>query len=197
VTSVTCPVRKYVLRMRNRKLRHIRPSGAFWPEVTKSRDWNRPYPEVVLTGSRFCAFPAFLRAFFLVVEPEVTRRSLDPLSVFPWVYATGSCATSVVTEGHVTPSEVSLGCSLRRPRPIFNMVTGTSHPRLIFSMVTGTKHPRPIFSVMTGTSPDYLPLLFSYSVYIGCVVLQGCLRSHCGISKSQMENLIPTCIVSS
>jgi hypothetical protein len=55
------------------------------------------------------------------------------------VYATGSCATSVVTEGHVTPSEVSLGCSLRRPRPIFNMVTGTSHPRLIFSMVTGTK----------------------------------------------------------
>ena len=60
-----------------------------------------------------------------------------------------------------------------------------------------TIHPRPIFSVVTGTSPDYLPLLFSYSVYIGCVVLQGCLRSHCGIYKSQMVNLIPTCIVSS
>jgi hypothetical protein len=32
-----------------------------------------------------------------------------------------------------------------------------------------------------------------------CVVLQGCLRSHCGISKIQMKemvNLIPTCIVS-
>jgi hypothetical protein len=32
VTSVI--VRKYVLRMRNRKLRHIYPSGVFWPEVT-------------------------------------------------------------------------------------------------------------------------------------------------------------------
>jgi hypothetical protein len=32
-----------------------------------------------------------------------------------------------------------------------------------------------------------------------CVVLQGCPRSQCGISKSQMNemvNLIPTCIVS-
>jgi hypothetical protein len=28
------PVRKYVLRMRNRKLCHLRPSGAFSPEVT-------------------------------------------------------------------------------------------------------------------------------------------------------------------
>ena len=144
--------------------------------------------------------PGFFPRFFLSSSNMATRcdrRSLDPLSMSPWVYATGSCATSVVTEGHVTPSEVSLGCSLRRPRPIFSMVTGTSHPRLIFTMVTGTKHPRPIFSVVTGTSPDYLPLLFSYSVYIGCVVLQGCLRSHCGISKSQMVNLIPTCIVSS
>jgi hypothetical protein len=53
--------------------------------------------------------------------------------------------------------------------------------------------------MVTGASPGYLPLLFSYSVciYIGCVVLQWCLRSHCGISKSQMVNLIPTCLVSS
>ena len=49
VTPVTCPVRKYVLRMRNRKLRNIRPSGAFWSEVTKSRDRKRPCPEVALT----------------------------------------------------------------------------------------------------------------------------------------------------
>jgi hypothetical protein len=28
--------RKYVLRMRNRKWRNIRPSGTFWPEVTGS-----------------------------------------------------------------------------------------------------------------------------------------------------------------
>jgi hypothetical protein len=35
------PVRKYVLllRIRNRKLCYILPSGVFWPEVTKSRDW--------------------------------------------------------------------------------------------------------------------------------------------------------------
>ena len=39
---------KYVLRMRNRKLRHIRPGKAFSPEVTKSRDWKRPCPEVAL-----------------------------------------------------------------------------------------------------------------------------------------------------
>ena len=51
--------------------------------------------------------------------------------------------------------------------------------------------------MVTGTRLGYMPLLFSYSVYIGCVVLQWCLRSHCGISKSQMVNLIPTCIVSS
>ena len=53
------PMRKYVLRMRNRKSRHICPSMAFWPEVTKSRAWERPCPEVVLTGSRFCACPVF------------------------------------------------------------------------------------------------------------------------------------------
>jgi hypothetical protein len=35
-------VRKYVLRMRNRELRNIRPSGALFTEVTKSRDRNRP-----------------------------------------------------------------------------------------------------------------------------------------------------------
>jgi hypothetical protein len=40
------PVRKYILRRRNRKLRHIRPSGAFWPEVT-SVTWL----EEALSGS--------------------------------------------------------------------------------------------------------------------------------------------------
>jgi hypothetical protein len=51
VTSVICTVRKYVLRMRNRKLRHILPSGAFWPEVRKSRDRKSHCPEVALTGA--------------------------------------------------------------------------------------------------------------------------------------------------
>ena len=72
--------------------------------------------------------PGFPPLFFLssstVVTwlPDVTEGHLTP-SGFPWVCAcaTGSCATPVVTH-----SEVSLGCSLRRPRPIFSMVTGTS-----------------------------------------------------------------------
>ena len=118
-------------------------------------------------------------------------RSLDPFGVPLDVHMRNRKLRNIRSDRKSRdPLKVSLGCSLRRPRPIFNMVTGTSHPRLIFSMVTGTKHPRPMFSGTTGTSPDYLPLLFSYSVYIGCVVLQGCLRSHCGISKSQMVNLI-------
>jgi hypothetical protein len=146
VTSVTCPVWKYVLRMRNRKLHTIRPSWAFWPEVA-------------LTGSMFCAWPDFPPRFFLSSSNMATgcdRRSFDPFG-----FLLGSCATLVVTEGHVTPSEVSMGCSLRRSR-------------LIFSMVTETNHPRPIFSMVTGTILGYLPLLFSYSVYIGYVVLLLC-----------------------
>ena len=157
--------------MRNRNLRHICPSRAFWPEVTKSRDWKRPCPEVALTGRRFCACPAFSRAFFLVVVtwlPKVTWSLRGSL----WVYATGSCATPVMTEGHVTPLGSILG--------VFSTTSASYNPR----------KPRVLYLV-TGTSRGYLPLLFSYSVY------KGCLRSHCGISKSQMVNLIPTCIVSS
>jgi hypothetical protein len=50
--------RKYVLRMRNRKWRNIRPSGTFWPEVTGRgpvRKW--PWPEVCSAHARL--FPAF------------------------------------------------------------------------------------------------------------------------------------------
>ena len=49
--------RKYVLRMRNRKLRTIRPSGVFWPEVKKWRDRKKPWPEVCSAHTRL--FPAF------------------------------------------------------------------------------------------------------------------------------------------
>jgi hypothetical protein len=99
------PCRKYVLRMCIRKLHNIRLSVAFWPEVTKSRDRKRPCPEALLTGSRFCACPVFPRVFFSVVVtwlPDVAKGHLTP-SGFPWVCAcaTGSCATPVVTEGHV------------------------------------------------------------------------------------------------
>ena len=118
------------------------------------RKWQSHVTEVCSAHARF--FPRFCLSSTVVTWlPDVTEGHLIP-SGFPWVCATGSCATPVVT-----PSEVSLGCSLRRPR-------------LIFSMVTGTKHLRPILSMVTGTSPGYLPLLFSYSFYIGCVVLLLC-----------------------
>jgi hypothetical protein len=108
VTSVTWQevmlviVRKYAMRMRNRKLRHIRPSRAFWPEVTKSRDRKKPCPEVALTGSRFSACPAFSCVFFFSSSNMATEGHLTP-SGFPWVYSSGSCATPVVAKGHVTP----------------------------------------------------------------------------------------------
>ena len=87
----------------------------------QSRDRKRSWPEVCSAHARLFP-PAF---FFLVVVqlyhgyrmwPKITW----PPSGFSWVCActTGSCATPVMTEGHVTPLEVSMGCSLRRPRPI-------------------------------------------------------------------------------
>jgi hypothetical protein len=75
LTLVTCPVQKCVLRMCNQKLRNIRLSVAFWPEVTKSRDRKRPCPEALITGSRCCACPVSPPRFFLVVLtwlPDVT-----------------------------------------------------------------------------------------------------------------------------
>jgi hypothetical protein len=91
VTLVTWPVRKYVLRMHNRKLRNIRHSGACLTGSDKVI-----WPEMVLTGSMFCACPAFPPRFFLssstVVTwvPDVIEGHFTP-SVFPWVcaWATG------------------------------------------------------------------------------------------------------------
>ena len=90
--------------------------GAFWPEVTKLRGRKRHCPEVDLTGSRFCACPVFPRVSFLVVVTWL----LDVMKFDPFRVPLGvrSCATPVVTFGHVTTSEVSLGCSLWHPRPI-------------------------------------------------------------------------------
>jgi hypothetical protein len=77
VNHVSC--QKYVLRMLNRKLRNIHHSVAFWPEVT-SVTW----PEEALSEIMFCAYPAFSRAFFLVVVtwlPDVTKGHLTPFGV--------------------------------------------------------------------------------------------------------------------
>ena len=84
VTSITCPVRKYVLHMRNRKLRNIRPIVAFWPEVT-SITW----PEEALSGNvpvrkYVLRMPCFFPRFFLCSSNMATgcdRRSLDPFGV--------------------------------------------------------------------------------------------------------------------
>jgi hypothetical protein len=67
------------------------------------RPFDRKWQSHV-TGSRFCAYPAFSRAFFLVVVTWLPKVTWTP-SGFPCVCAcaTGSCATPVVTEGHVTP----------------------------------------------------------------------------------------------
>ena len=70
---------------------------AFWLEVT-SVTW----PEEALSGSRLCACPIF-PAVFLNSSNMATgcdRRSFDP-SEFPWVCATGSCATPVVVVNNV------------------------------------------------------------------------------------------------
>ena len=93
------PVRKYVLRMHNRKLRHIALMG----------------PEVALTGSRFCACPAFPPRFFLSSSTMITgcdQRSLDPFGVPLGMRNRKLCNTGSSSK------QCWLGCSLRRPRPI-------------------------------------------------------------------------------
>ena len=109
------------------------------------RKW--PWPEVGSAHARLSP-----RAFFLVVVPwlpDVTKGHLTP-SEFPWVCATGSCATPVV----VVVNNVGWGV-LYDVRVLY--LAGLLELYLV-----------------TGTSPGYLPLLFSYSVYIGCVVLLLC-----------------------
>jgi hypothetical protein len=64
VTSVLCSVRKYVLRMCNRKLRNIRPSGAFLTGSDKVT-----WPEEALSGSvpdrkHVLRIPVFFPRFF-------------------------------------------------------------------------------------------------------------------------------------
>ena len=127
------------------------------PFCRKSRDRKRPCPEVAMTGSRFCACPAFPRVFSLVVVTWLPD----------------------VTQGHLTPFGVPLGVRNRKLRNIrsdrrscdpFGSVLG------VFSTTSASyNHRKPhVLYLVTGTSHGYLPLLCSYSVYIGCVVLLLC-----------------------
>ena len=122
LTLVTCPVQKCILRMCNQKLRNIRLSVAFWPEVTKSRDRKRPCPEALLTGSRFCACPVSPPAFFLSSINMATGcdlRSLDPFGVPLGVRIRSRKLRNTCSDQRSRDSlEESMGCSLRRPRPI-------------------------------------------------------------------------------
>ena len=109
--------RKYVLRMRNRKLHNIRPSGAFWPEVTSVTWPEVACPEVALSWSMFCACPAFSPRFFLSSSNMATgcdQKSVDPFGVSLGVrmHNRKLCNT------RSSSKQCWLGCSLRRPRPI-------------------------------------------------------------------------------
>jgi hypothetical protein len=89
----------------------------------------------------------------------------------------------------------------------------TQRDLLLLLLCSPLERPRPISSMLLELSlvifpfPTILlaPLIITQKFVVfgyvrGClVVLQGCPRSHCGISKRQMNekaNLIPTCIVS-
>ena len=101
------PVRKYGLRMRNRKLRNIQPSGPF---STGSRVTFPPYffPRTFFVNffSRTFFSVLFSRTFFSVVFFSVLFSRI----FFPYFFVSSS---------------TKCGFSLRRPRPI---TIGNYHP---------------------------------------------------------------------
>ena len=75
------PVRKYIMRMHNRKLCNIRPSGAFFTEIDKFT-----WPEEALSGLPFC-FRTFPRTFFLSTFSIVLfSRTFFTVLVFPYFF---------------------------------------------------------------------------------------------------------------
>jgi hypothetical protein len=142
-----------------------------------------------------------------VTSPEGTSITCPVRSMF-CACSTGSCAISTIVDVvESTPWTLPKGSSdLRSLRVLWNfrlrMRTPKGTPVVMLlllrkkrgkkSMVTGTKHPRPIFNMVTGTSPGCLPILFSYNVYIGCVVL---LRVHLKISTYKHALFLQCCDV--
>jgi hypothetical protein len=64
--------------------------------------------------------PGFSPRFFLRSSNMATgcdRRSLDPHSAFPWVYATGSCTTPVVVVNNTSGSHVTTTKKKARGKP--------------------------------------------------------------------------------
>ena len=119
------PVRKrssseVCLCMRNRELRNIRPSGAFFTGSEKVT-----WPEEALSGLTF--FPViFSRTFFLVVVVHVDlgcslRRPIAienyPL-LFSYIIVFSTTSASYDHRIRPPPLFSYIRCSLRRPRPI-------------------------------------------------------------------------------
>jgi hypothetical protein len=80
------------VRMCNRKLRNIRPSGAFWPEITSDRSSRNP-----------CGVPLGVRM------RNRKLRNIRPNMTFSLE------VTSSNVTGRASPGTRSLGCSLWRP----------------------------------------------------------------------------------
>ena len=131
-------IRKYVLRMRNRKLHNIALIGPFdrkWQSHVTVRGHvrKRSWPEVGFAHARL--FPAFF-FLFLSSSTMATEGHLIP-SGFPWVYATE------VTQHPQWPKVTwSLGSVLG----VFSTTSASYNPR----------KPR-ILYLVTGTSPGCLP----------------------------------------
>jgi hypothetical protein len=113
-----------------RKLRHIRPSGAFWSEVTLVT-----WPENALSGRgtvRKCVLrtPGFSPRFFLyssnmATEGHLTPSWSGPVQKWPWpevgsaharlfpafVFLLVATWVPDVTKGHLTPSEFPWVCA--------------------------------------------------------------------------------------
>ena len=95
-----------------------------------------------------------------------------------------------MTSSNVTPGSHVIGSAL-------GMLSKTSASYYRFLALSLVFCPFPAILL----APSIITQKFILFGYVRgcCVVLQGCPRSHCGISKSQMNemvNLIPTCIVS-
>jgi hypothetical protein len=129
--------------------------GPFWPEVTKSRDRKGPWPEVGSAHARI--FPC---VFFLVVVtwlPDVIQGHLTSFGALLGVRMRNRKLCNI--------------CNDRRSRDPFGSVHG------VFSTTSVSYNPRKprilYLAWLLELSLVICPF-FSYSVYIGCVVLLLC-----------------------
>ena len=144
-------VRKYVLRKRNRRLRNIRPTGAFFTGCDKVT-----WPEEAVSGSDpDRKYVLRMPGFF----PRLKKKSSS--TVVTWL--------PDATKGHLTPSGFPCrGWSPKIGKKIcfFGVKSWFFH----------TKYPGSVLGVffttsaVTGTSPAYLALLFSYNASLYVII---------------------------